>query len=158
MSEQTITWVSVTLEWKQTMSVCCFVCVSFLGEALGSVCKGKTSSCAWKNFMKQVHALKEHFIRLLLSTCSLWNVLQLQQCMVLLGEACEKSEDFIHEGISSSCPSVRWDPVHGFQAGKGECITSVSCHIFGCDITVKELKGFTKVIIFLNIDFTFWWE
>lgn len=75
--------------------------------------------------------------------------------MVLLGEAGEKREDFIQEGLSSSRPSVRWDPVSGFQAGKGECITAASCHICVCDITVEELKGFTKVIIFLNIDFTF---
>lgn len=75
--------------------------------------------------------------------------------MVLLGEAGGKSEDFIQEGASGSCPSVRRDPANGFRAGKGECITAVSCHIFVCDITVEELKGFTKVIIFLNTDFTF---
>lgn len=73
--------------------------------------------------------------------------------MVLLGEAGEKSEDFIQEGLPSSCPSVRRDPVDGFQAGQGECITAVSCHIFVCDITVEELKGFTKVIIFFKYRF-----
>lgn len=50
--------------------------------------------------------LKEHFIRLLISTCSLRNVLQLQWHMVLLGDTGEKPEGFMQEGVSGSCPSV----------------------------------------------------
>jgi len=62
----------------------------------------------------------------------------------------EKSEDWVHEGISGPCPSVIRDPVNGFQTGKGECVIAVSCHIFVCDITVEELKGFTDNSNFLK--------
>lgn len=53
------------------------------------------------------------------------------------------------------CPSVIRDPVNGSQAGKGECTLAILCHISVCDTTAEELKGFTKIIIFLNIAFAF---